>query len=83
MEIGELAGIDWDSLEFAWKPATKLTMLENTRRKIHRVKGRASCIDCEHEFHKKEFIEACPKCGSFFHLIKAGKELRIKSLIIK
>ena len=82
LEIGELAGIDWPSLEFAWEPATRNTILEKAERKIIKIKGMARCVDCDETFEKKELVEECPSCGSYFHAILKGKELRIKTLTI-
>lgn len=28
LEIGQLAGVEWDALDFAWEAATKHTVLE-------------------------------------------------------
>ena len=83
LEIGNLAGIEWQSFDFAWQPATKNTVLEHAERIVNRVPAIALCSDCEHEFEKEEAYDPCPKCGNYLHHLKSGKELKIKSILIE
>ncbi len=80
LEIGTLAGIEFDSLEFVWEAAVKDSVLEKAERRISKIKARAKCSDCEEEFSIKYIYDSCPKCGSFLKTILRGKELRVKSL---
>lgn len=80
LEIGELAGIELDSLNFVWPSAVQDTVLENAIKKIIIIKGKAKCIDCDAIFGITHFYDACPKCNSNFKGILAGKELRVKAL---
>ncbi len=80
LEIGTLAGIEFDSLEFVWEAAVKDSVLEKAKRSIHKIEAKAKCNDCETVFSLKQIHETCPKCGSFFKIIIQGKELRVKSL---
>lgn len=81
-DIGDMAGIEWDSFDFAWEPAIKNTVLAEAERIINHIPAKAQCMDCEHEFEKKEAYDECPNCGHFMHHLKSGKELKIKSLVI-
>ena len=83
LEIGNLAGIEWDSFDFAWGPATKNTVLQNAERVVKHIKAIAHCVECDHEFEKLEPYDECPKCGNYLHHLKSGKELKIKSLLIE
>jgi len=80
LEIGTLAGIEFDSLEFVWDMAVKNTPLESAKRTIHKIRARAQCGDCDHFFDLSNMYDNCPKCGSFFKVVIQGKELRVKSL---
>lgn len=80
LEIGTLAGIEFDSLEFVWEAAVKDSVLEKAEIRINKINARARCSDCEKEFSIKYIHDSCPKCGSFLKIIIQGKELRIKSL---
>ncbi len=80
LEIGTLAGIEFESLDFVWPMAVKNTVLENAQKKVHIVKGKGKCMDCETVFDMDHFYDSCPKCQSNFKGILQGKELRVKSL---
>lgn len=82
MDIGELSGIEMAAFDFAWEQAVKGTILENAEKKIHRIEGAATCMDCNTAFAMQQLYEPCPHCGSHFSNIKKGKELRVKSLVI-
>ena len=83
LEIGALAGIEWVSLEFALESVKKGSMLENTRIVFQRIDGEGRCGDCENVFPVENLFSACPVCGSYAVKIIKGKELRIKSLVVK
>jgi len=80
LEIGTLAGIEFESLDFVWPSAVKDTVLENAIKKINVIKGKGKCIDCDTVFDINYLYDSCPKCGSNFKGIIQGKELRVKAL---
>lgn len=80
LEIGTLAGIEFESLDFVWPMAVKNTVLENAEKKIQIIQAQAKCIDCDAIYTIENMYDACPTCGSFFKTILQGKELRVKSL---
>ena len=82
LEIGTLAGIEFDSLDFVWSCAVKDTILEHTKREINIIKAKAKCVDCDSIFDIEKYYDSCPKCFSNFKTILQGKELRVKSLEI-
>lgn len=82
LDIGNLAGIEWESFDFAWEPATKNTVLEQAERIINHIPALALCVACNNEFEKHEPYDACPVCGNYLHSLKSGKELKIKSIRI-
>jgi len=82
LEVGELAGVEYRALDFAFETAVKNTILENAIVKIHKPKGQAICNDCNTNFEINDLYSACPKCGGYFHNIIKGKELRVKSLLV-
>ena len=83
LEIGKLSGVEKEALDFAWPVATKNSMLANAKVKIDSPAGRARCLECNFEFDVENLYDSCPKCNSYFKDIYQGKELRIKSIIIK
>jgi len=82
LDIGTLAGIDMDSLDFAWTQAVKNTVLHGAEKKINMITARAQCLNCDTEFEIQNYYDACPLCNSHLLNIKQGKELRVKSLLV-
>lgn len=82
LDIGELSGIEMDSLEFVWDAAVKGTVLNNAKRLVNKIDGRAKCQNCKTEFEMHQLFDACPKCNNYFNSILSGKELKIKSITI-
>lgn len=82
IDIGCLSTVEMNAFDFAWNQAVKETALEKTIKKINRIKGKASCMDCGAEFGIENMYDGCPACGEHFLNVIEGKELRVKSLII-
>ena len=80
LEIGKLAGVEFESLDFVWPAAVKNTVLENAERKIDVKVGLGKCADCDSVFEIKHFYDSCPNCGSNLKGIIQGKELRVTAL---
>lgn len=80
LEIGTLAGIELDALDFVWSSVTKDTILEHSKMEIVTIEGEAKCVDCDTIFGIKNYYDSCPTCESSFKSILKGKELRVKSL---
>lgn len=80
LEIGTLAGIEFDSLEYIWPAAVKDSVLERAEKIISVVQAKAKCLDCACEFELKKYYDPCPICLSSWKGILQGKELRVKSL---
>ncbi len=80
LEIGTLAGIVFDALNFVWPSAVKDTVLENASLQINVIKAKGKCIDCDTIFDMEQLYDSCPKCKSNFKGIIQGKELRVKAL---
>jgi hydrogenase nickel incorporation protein HypA/HybF len=82
LEIGELAGVEWQALDFAWDVGVQQSVLEHAQREIDRIPGKARCLECDHSFELQALYEPCPTCGSYFNEIIQGKELRVKALTV-
>jgi hydrogenase nickel incorporation protein HypA/HybF len=82
LDIGTLAGIEFQSLDFVWPVAVKGTILENSTKKVNKIRGKAECTDCKTIFEIDNYYDSCPKCQSFLKNILQGKELRVKTLEI-
>lgn len=80
LQIGELAGVEIENLEFLWPAAVEGTRLEGAVCHIERMPGRAACLDCNTEFPLNNYFDACPACGSYWKDVRAGEELTIKTI---
>lgn len=83
LEIGSLAGIELSSLDFALNSAVKGSMLDNARIIRHDIQAEGRCGDCGTVFPVEALFTPCSRCGSYGVSILKGKELRIKSIVIK
>jgi len=83
IEIGQLSGVVMEALEFSLEAAVKGTILENARRNLIIVAGKARCTKCLTEYDTDTLFKPCPKCGTFAPDVIRGRELRVKSLIIE
>lgn len=80
LEIGTLAGIEFQALDFVWPVAVKDTVLERAEKRVQVIQGKARCMDCDTVFEMAHFYDACPSCSSNLKAILQGKELRVKAL---
>lgn len=83
LEIGSLAGVEVETLVFALESAVRGTWLENTHIVRHVVAGEARCGECQTVFSLPTPLTPCPQCGSWWIEILRGKELRIKSIVVR
>ena len=80
LEIGTLAGIEFDALDFVWPAAVKNTVLEKAVKKIDIIHAKGQCMECDTIFPLEYMYDPCPKCNNYLKGILQGKELRVKSL---
>ncbi len=82
LDIGVLSTVEMNAFEFAWNQGIKNTILEGSIKKVNRISGKASCIDCNNTFDIENVFDPCPVCGNNLISILQGKELKVKSLIV-
>jgi hydrogenase nickel incorporation protein HypA/HybF len=82
LQIGRLAGVEVENIEFLWPAAIQDTLLEGAACAIERIAGEAVCLDCQNNYTVNNYFDPCPACGSFWKEVKAGEELKIKSIEI-
>ena len=83
LEIGSLAGIQNEALEFSWDVATKDSVVDGALLSIDNVPAVARCLHCNKEFNINNFHDPCPFCDNFGLDVLKGKELRIKALTVE
>lgn len=83
LEIGTLAGVEIQSLDFALQSSVKGTMLNKAKVVRHDIEAEGRCGDCGNVFPVDTLFSPCPHCKSYCVKIIKGKELRIKSIVVK
>jgi hydrogenase nickel incorporation protein HypA/HybF len=82
LDIGELSTIEMEAFSFAWNQAVRDTILEHAHLNVNRIGGQARCISCCIAYSIHDVFEPCPVCGDHLVEIVAGKELRVRSLLV-
>lgn len=77
LEIGTLAGVMTDAIEFCFEIVAQGTALEGATLEIRLVEARARCRACGTEFVQDSLIRPC-RCGSHDIQRLSGEELEIK-----
>ncbi|MDR7172457.1 hydrogenase nickel incorporation protein HypA/HybF [Nocardia kruczakiae] len=77
--IGMLCAVVPDALHFCFGLAAEGTLAEGAELVVEEIPGRARCRTCGAEFGLPDLIPLCA-CGSADVDIRAGRELRIRSM---
>lgn len=81
--IGELAGVDIDSLKFWFPVVAKKMNLPNLNLVIETIKSVVKCQSCNHQFRLKNYLTPCPKCNAYAnYTFICGRELIVKSIVL-
>lgn len=81
VRIGALAGIDPDSLQFAFEVVTRETIASGSCLEIEAVPARGYCAACAEEFGVATgFIMACPRCGQLSGDLRQGREMELSRI---
>lgn len=83
IEVGCLAGVLADSLQFCLEAVSASDGLPGTIFKITEVVATGDCRVCAATFPADSFLALCPACGSDEVAISGGQELKIRSLTIE
>lgn len=82
VEIGALAGVVPESVEFCFEACSRGTLLEGCRLEIVRIPGRGRCLDCGAISDLDTYTVTCPVCGALGIERLQGEELRITEMEI-
>jgi|RhiMethySRZTD1v2_1073278.scaffolds.fasta_scaffold98413_4 hydrogenase nickel incorporation protein HypA/HybF len=77
VQVGDLAGIIADSLDFCFGALVAGTPYDGCHLAIERVPARCDCADCGRIFNLTSPMFACPGCGSSAIATSGGTDLRI------
>ena len=82
ISVGELTDIVETALQFAFETLREGTIAEDAELVVRHVAPRSRCTSCGEEFEHDKWDLTCPKCGSFFCEVLAGRELQVDSIDI-
>jgi len=82
IEVGALAGVEIDALEFCFEVARKGTLAAEAALVIHQIPGLGHCPDCGQDVAMDYFMAVCSACGEGLLEVRQGQELRVRSLSI-
>ena len=83
IRIGELAGVDAESLRFCFDALVKDSDLAPLALAIDPLPWRHRCRKCAHEFAIAEYRTECPQCGAGDTELISGNELEFAYLEIE
>jgi hydrogenase nickel incorporation protein HypA/HybF len=80
LEIGQLAGIEIDSLNFCFEAARRGTMASGAELVIHDIPGLGYCPQCQKNVPVEFHLAVCQECDQALVEVSQGRELRVKSI---
>jgi len=80
VRIGELAGVNPDSLDFAFECISKGTAVDGARLEIERVPLTVECDACGRRTPVEDYVFRCGACGAEAVRIATGRELEFVSI---
>ncbi len=80
VDVGRLAGVVADSLEFCFEALVADTPLQNARLCLNTIPLRLQCVDCQQTLATDGNIFKCPVCGGSRTRVVSGMELRVAEI---
>ena len=80
VEIGKLSGVVVDSIRFCFDLVAAGTSVDGAELEIDEPSGSCRCRDCTEEFTVDDPIVLCPRCDSANVEVRAGRDMRIRSV---
>jgi len=83
LEIGQLAGVEKESLRFCFDVVTRDSVARDARLEIVETPGQGWCMQCARSVAVSARYEPCPNCGGFQVEVTGGDEMRVKELEVE
>ena len=83
IEVGSLAGVLVDSLEFCLGAAARSTRAEDSTFQINPRMAQGKCKDCDSDFEVVSYYQNCPRCDGINVEITGGQELKVAAITIE
>jgi|ERR1017187_853645 hydrogenase nickel incorporation protein HypA/HybF len=82
LQIGELSGVEIESLKFTFSVIKENTLLEKAELIIDIIEGKAACQECNIIFPLHSYGTCCPNCNSYSLKILKGREMRVLNIVV-
>lgn len=82
LEIGTMAGVMIESLEFCFEAAAKGTLAEGAVLDITSIPAEGRCTVCNKISAFDSLTAQCQHCGEYLLSLSTGKDLKIKAITI-
>jgi hydrogenase nickel incorporation protein HypA/HybF len=83
VKIGELSGLDAESLRFCFDALVQDTDLAPLSLQIEHLPWRNRCRQCAQDFAVQDYRTECPQCGSAETELASGQELEFAYMEIE
>ncbi len=83
LEIGQLACVEKEAMQFCFDAAMSGSIAEQARLEIVETAGRGQCVECLLEIPIATLYEPCPNCGCYEVRVTGGDEMRVKELEVE
>ena len=83
LNIGQMSAVVPQALSFCFEVITKGTEMEGARLVMDVVPLRGYCGSCDKEFEIKDYIFACPFCGTKKIQTLSGRDLAIVEIEVE
>jgi len=80
VRIGELAGVNAESLDFAFECLSRGSVVEGARLEVERVPLTVDCDGCGSRTAVVDLVFRCGKCGGEKTRVATGRELQFVSI---
>lgn len=82
LEIGQLAGVEYDAFCFAWETGIRDSVMQDAELIIERPSAIGLCDECGQTQTLDELYTPCSNCGAIVRNLISGDELKIKQIIL-
>ncbi|MBN1163297.1 MAG: hydrogenase maturation nickel metallochaperone HypA [Candidatus Krumholzibacteriota bacterium] len=82
LRIGEMAGVNTESLRFAFQVLSPGTRVEGGELEFEKIPLRIKCLSCGEDHCPPELTFRCPRCGGANMEIISGREMDIEYIMM-
>ena len=77
LKIGDMAGVEIETLKFSFDISKKNTPAENAKLTIKKIPISATCNKCGKNFEIEHYNFFCPECDGIL-ILQSGRELMVE-----